>query len=151
MVQYALVVALALVSAWPSTLAARAGEKGQSMGTVITIRVGDKVFAATLEDNTTAMAFKTLLPLSITMTELNGNEKFATLSGTVAAHASVPVSIRTGDLMLYHSNTLVLFYKSFSTTYSYTKIGKVDDPAGLEAALGSADVAVTFEATRQKE
>jgi hypothetical protein len=77
MVQYTLVVTLALVSAWPSTLAAQAGEKGQSMGTIITIRIGDKVFAATLDDNATAMAFKKLLPLSITMTELNGNEKFA--------------------------------------------------------------------------
>ena len=52
--------------------------------------------------------------------------------------------------MLYGSNTLVLFYKSFSTRYSYTKIGKVDDSAGLEAALGSGDAVVTFEAKREK-
>jgi cyclophilin-like protein len=53
--------------------------------------------------------------------------------------------------MLYRPSTLVLFYKSFSTTYSYTKIGKVDEPAGLEAALGSDNVVVTFEGKRQKE
>jgi hypothetical protein len=100
--------------------------------------------------NTTARALEKLLPLSITMTELNGNEKFARLPGTVPAQASTPASIQAGDLMLHGSNTLVLFYKSFPTTYSYTKIGKVDDPAGLEAALGSGNVAVTFECMREK-
>jgi hypothetical protein len=47
--------------------------------------------------------------------------------------------------MMYGTRTLVLFYKSFRTTYRYTNIGRVDDPAGLEAALGSENVAVSFE------
>ncbi len=106
------------------------------MGNKITIRIGDKVFPATLSDNATATAFKKLLPLSVTMTELNGNEKLFRLPGTLPARASTPSSIQTGDFMLYGPNTLVLFYKSFPTTYSYTTIGRIDDPAGLEAALG---------------
>ena len=121
------------------------------MSNQITIRIGDRAFGATLSDNATAAAFKKLLPLSITMTELNGNEKFARLPGTVPAQASTPSSIQTGDLMLYGSSTLVLFYRSFSTTYSYTKIGRIDDPAGLEVALGSGNVAVTFEVRREKQ
>jgi hypothetical protein len=84
------------------------------------------------------------LPLSITMTELNRNEKFATLSTSVPVRASTPASIRSGDLMLYGSNTLVLFYKPFRTTYSYTVIGRIDEPAGLETALGTGDVEVMF-------
>jgi hypothetical protein len=50
--------------------------------------------------------------------------------------------------MMYGSNTLVLFYKSFTATYSYTNIGRLDDPAGLEAALGSGNADVTFELAR---
>lgn len=47
--------------------------------------------------------------------------------------------------MLYGNNTLVLFYESFDTSYSYTKLGYVDDPAGLDAALGNGNVVVKFE------
>ena len=46
--------------------------------------------------------------------------------------------------MMYGSNTLVLFYKAFRTTYSYTHIGRLDDPTGLEGALGPGDIEVTF-------
>jgi hypothetical protein len=139
-------VILTLTLAFASSYqAAKQGSgRDRSMDNRITVKIGNKAFAATLADNATAAAFKKLLPLSLTMTELNGNEKFARLSVSVPTQASTPTAIRTGDLMMYGSSTLVLFYKSFRTTYSYTNIGRVDDPAGLEAALGSGNVDVTF-------
>ena len=145
-----LIFTLALACAWPCSLAAQPDESRQSMSNTITIRIGDKVFAATLSDNATAAAFKKLLPLSVAMTELNGNEKLFRLPDTMPARASTPASIQTGDLMLYGSSTLVLFYKSFSTTYRYIKIGRIYDPAGLEAAVGSGNVAVTFDVRQDK-
>jgi hypothetical protein len=141
-----LIFTLMSASFWPSALPAQDAERNKSMSNNITIRIGDKAFSATLSENPTAAAFKKLLPLSTTMTELNGNEKFARLSGTMPVQASTPSSIQAGDLMLYGSSTVVLFYKSFSTTYSSTKIGRIDDPTGLQVALGSGHVAVTFEA-----
>jgi hypothetical protein len=145
------VLTLTLAFASSYQAAKQGSERERSMDNRITVRIGSKAFAATLADNPTAAAFKKLLPLSLTMSELNGNEKFVRLSVSVPTQASTPTAIRTGDLMMYGSSTLVLFYKSFRTTYSYTNIGRVDDPAGLEAALGSGNVDVTFEATGERK
>jgi hypothetical protein len=111
----------------------------------IWIKVGEKTFTATLSDSPTTKAFKALLPLTLNMGELNNNEKYAQLPQSIPTNASLPPSIQSGDLMLYGSTTLVLFYKGFSTSYSYTTIGKIDDVTGLVAAVGSDDVKVSFE------
>lgn len=109
------------------------------------ITIGTSSFSATLQNNATANAFKERLPLTLTMTELNNNEKYADLVESLPTNASNPGTIQNGDLMLYGSNTLVLFYKTFSTSYNYTKIGKTNNPEGLLEILGSGNVAVTFE------
>ena len=113
------------------------------MGRAITISIGDKVFAAA--DSATARAFEKLLPLSITMTELNGNEKYYHLPTSLPTNARSPGTIQTGDLMLYGDNSLVLFYKTLNTSYDYTRLGRIDDPSGLASAVGAGDVTVTFE------
>jgi hypothetical protein len=110
----------------------------------IKITVNSQRFTATLLDNNTAKAFKELLPMTIQMTELNGNEKYFDLPQSLPANSTNPGSIKNGDLMLYGSKTLVLFYKTFSTSYSYTKLGSIDDPTGLEKALGSGNLSITF-------
>jgi hypothetical protein len=37
-----------------------------------------------------------------------------------------------------------LFYDSFSTQYSYTPLGKIDEPNSLAELAGNGDVEVTF-------
>lgn len=107
--------------------------------------VGDKTFPATLADNITAEGFRELLPLTIDMNELNGNEKYHYFSNSFPVDESVPDMIHAGDIMLYGQNCLVLFYDTFATTYSYTRIGAINDPTGLAEALGNGLATVTFE------
>ncbi len=109
------------------------------------IKIGNSTFTATLYDNATVTAFRSLSPLTVNMVELNGNEKYVDLSRNLPTNAANPGTIQNGDLMLYGSATLVLFYKTFSTSYSYTKLGRIDDVTGLVAALGTGNVIVSFE------
>lgn len=111
----------------------------------ITITVGSERFTATLADNPTAQAFAELLPLTLNMNDVNNNEKAYDLENNLPTNASNPGRIQNGDIMLYGSNTLVLFYESFDTSNTYTRIGSVDNPAGLSEALGSGNARVTFQ------
>src|SRR5687768_12855627 len=95
----------------------------------IRIGVGSSRFTVTLLDNESAKGFKDMFPLTIRMTDLNGNEKYYDSPKALPTNASSPNTIKAGDIMLYGSNTLVLFYKSFSTSYSYTRLGQVNDPS----------------------
>jgi|GEM_PF-511700 len=109
------------------------------------ITIGTHTFAATLYDNATAAAFKTLLPMTISMSELNGNEKYFYLPNSLPTNVINPGTIQSGDLMIYGSNYLVVFYQTFSSSYSYTKLGRIDNPAELAAAVGNGSVMVSFE------
>jgi hypothetical protein len=111
----------------------------------IKITVNSQTFTATLLDNNSAKAFEEMLPLTINMIELNSNEKYYDLPDDLPTNSSNSETIKNGDLMLYSSKTLVLFYKTFSTSYSYTKLGTIDDVAGFASALGSGNIIVTFE------
>jgi hypothetical protein len=113
--------------------------------TKMKITIGTTSFTATLYDNATANAFKALLPMSIDMAELNGNEKYFYLPNKLPVDVAIGGDLHIGDLMLYGNNCLVLFYESFNTSYTYTKLGKVDEVDGLVKALGQDNVKVKFE------
>ena len=108
------------------------------------ITIGSQIFTATLYDNPTVTRLKAMLPLTLEMSELNGNEKYFHLSTNLPADDSNPGTIKAGDFMLWGGNSLVLFYESFTTSYSYTKIGRIENPSGLSSALGSGNVTVAF-------
>ena len=126
-----------------------AGNKATTENQMV-IRIGSKTFTATLADNPTAAAFKAMLPLTVNMADLNDNEKVVALSANLPTNDSNPKQIEAGDLMIWRSRSLVLFYKSFPTSYSYTRLGRINDASGLSAAVGAGNVAVTFELKRAK-
>ena len=107
--------------------------------------VGEYTFDVEYVDNNTAEAFKKMLPVTLKMEELNGNEKYCYIDSSLPTALSTPGTINAGDIMLFGSNCIVVFYETFKTSYSYTRIGKVKDTASLKKALGSGDVTIKFE------
>ncbi len=98
----------------------------------IRVIINGKTYNTTLEENETAQMFANMLPQELDMKELNGNEKYIYLDDTLPTNSSNPRHIETGDIMLYGNNCLVIFYKSFDTSYSYTKIGHIDNLSNLD-------------------
>ena len=129
------------LAAWCIGLLAVGGSHAESR---LWMTVGERRMAVTLADTEAARAFVARLPMTLDMTDLNGNEKKFDLPKDLPATASRPGTIRNGDLMLYGANTVVLFYLTFDSPYSYTRLGRVDDPNGLAQALGPHGARVLF-------
>ena len=103
--------------------------------------INNKEYKVIIEDSDSSQALMNLLPLELEMNELNGNEKYVYLNSKLPTNQYKPKTINKGDLMLYQDNCLVIFYKSFETTYSYTKIGHIDN---LEE-FGKDNIKIRFE------
>lgn len=117
-------------------------EENHSMNMIIT--ANGRSFNCTLYENETTYAFIEQLPLTITMSELNGNEKYYYLENSLPTNTFRPNEIHAGEVMLFGSDCLVLFYENFTSSFSYTSIGYVDDPVQLADILGKGSVQVTF-------
>ena len=88
-------------------------------------------YVINLENNNTVNELIKLLPLELEMVELNGNEKYAYLNKSLPTNSYNPNKINKGDVMLYGSSCIVIFYETFNTSYSYTKIGHIDNLGDL--------------------
>ncbi|MGL5721879.1 MAG: cyclophilin-like fold protein [Brevinema sp.] len=108
------------------------------------ITANNSSFEVVLENNASTQALKSLLPLNVVMKDLHQNEKYYYLSSTLPTNPQAVKSISAGDVMLYGNNCIVIFYENFSTSYQYTKLGKIRVVSGLKKALGSGDVTVNI-------
>ena len=108
------------------------------------VQVGDTIFSATLEENVAVSALVDMMresPVVLQMSDYSGFEKVGPLGTSLPADNS-QTTTHAGDIVLYNGNQIVIFYGSNS--WSYTRLGHIDDLAGWEEALGNGDVTVTF-------
>lgn len=111
----------------------------------INIRIGSSDFSAKLYDNKTVRELIKKFPVTYNMSELNGNEKYYYMSESIPTDSKVPDNINKGEIMLYGSDCLVIFYDTFPNSYSYTKLGYIEDTSELENAVGKGNIDIKFE------
>lgn len=108
------------------------------------VQVGGAVFSATLENNEAVSELVAMMqesPVVIEMSDYSGFEKVGALGRSLTT-SNNQTTTHAGDIVLYNGNQIVIFYGSNS--WSYTRLGHIDDLTGWEDALGSGDVTVTF-------
>lgn len=108
------------------------------------VQIGNTVFTATLEDNAAVREFIEMMkeaPVSIVMSDYSGFEKVGPLGRSLTTE-NQQTTTSAGDIVLYSGNQIVMFYGSNS--WSYTRIGRIDDLTDWEDALGSGSITAVF-------
>lgn len=111
---------------------------------VLKITVGDQELLASFEDNSSAEEFRELLaqgPLTVEMEDYGGFEKVGAL-GTTLTRNDTQITTQPGDVILYQGNQITIYYGTNS--WSFTRLARIDDPAGLQEKLGDGTVCATF-------
>lgn len=112
--------------------------------TEMKVEVNGYTFHATLENNAAVTELVQMMreqPAVIDMSDYSGFEKVGSL-GTTLSGSNSQTTTKAGDIVLYNSNQIVVFYGSNS--WSYTRIGHITDLTGWQEALGTGDVTITF-------
>ena len=99
----------------------------EKVSDTVKVFINDKEYKLNLYDNETADSLVKLFPLEVNMKTLSENEVYVYLDDKLPTNSSNPKNITAGDVMLYGDDCLVIFYKTFNTSYRYTKIGHIDN------------------------
>ena len=119
-------------------------EKEENTEMNMTVQIGSRSFTASLEDNAAVAALLERMEegvITLQMSDYAGFEKVGAL-GTNLPSSDRPTTTQAGDIVLYQGDQIVLFYGSNS--WSYTRLGQIEELNGWQEALGNGDVSVTF-------
>ena len=115
--------------------------------TMLRMKINDTAVAVNWEENESVEALKEQCrnaPLTIQMSMYGGFEQVGPIGQSLPRNDS-RTTTRSGDIVLYSGNQIVVFYGS--NTWSYTRLGHIIDQSEEELTelLGNGDVTMTFE------
>ena len=109
------------------------------------MRIGDTPVEVAWENNESVEALKELAQngLTIQMSMYGGFEQVGSIGQRLPSH-DVQTNTSSGDIVLYSSSQLVVFYGSNS--WAYTRLGRITDQSseGMRELLSRGDVTITI-------
>ena len=142
-------ILLALVSAMALSHAACGGDNtttkhGDNMN--IRLRIGNRALTGTLIGSKTAQDFVSLLPLTLTMNDLFGREKFAHLPRAISTEGKRTHTYEVGDIAYWSPGPDVAIYYQHDgekiPNPGIIVIGKLDSGVDAFNVPGSAEVKI---------
>ena len=110
----------------------------------LTLKIDDMEVDVIWSDNDSVKALKNLAKdgLTINMSKYGGFEQVGSIGSTLPS-SDTRITTNPGDIVLYSSNQIVIFYDS--NTWSYTKLGHINlSKSELTDLLGDEDVVITL-------
>ena len=110
----------------------------------LTLKIDDIELDVIWSDNDSVKALKNLAKdgLTINMSKYGGFEQVGSIGSTLPS-SDTRITTSPGDIVLYSSNQVVIFYES--NTWSYTKLGHINlSKSELTDLLGDEDVVITL-------
>lgn len=136
--------AAALVQAYLDDQLGNETGEGQSS---MKMKIGDTAVQVKWEENESVEALKKLAAngLTIQMSMYGGFEQVGSIGSRLPSR-DVQTNTSSGDIVLYSSSQLVVFYGSNS--WAYTRLGKITDRSAdeMRELLGRGDVTITLSA-----
>lgn len=120
-------------------------EKDETVNMKLTLKIDGIEVDVIWTDNDSVKALKNLAKdgLTINMSKYGGFEKVGSIGSTLPS-ADTRITTSPGDIVLYSSNQIVIFYDS--NTWSYTKLGHINlSKSELIDLLGDEDVVITMD------
>ncbi len=110
----------------------------------LTLKIDDMEVDVIWSDNDSVRALKNLAKdgLTINMSKYGGFEQVGSIGSTLPS-SDTRITTNPGDIVLYSSNQIVIFYDS--NTWSYTKLGHINlSKSELTDLLGDEDVVISL-------
>lgn len=124
--------------------ATQINEENELMNKTLSLKIGNTIVDVDWLENDSIDALKELAKdgLTIKMNMYGGFEQVGSIGKSIVS-SDTRITTNPGDIVLYSSNQIVIFYGS--NTWAYTKLGHINlSKSELTNLLGNSDVTITI-------